>query len=52
MFSIDRISDRIHRVKFERLTILDKITITKDYLLPEITKKLALHDNIVVSEMR
>ena len=48
---IDRILlDRIHRVKFDRLTILDKLTITKNYLLPEIKKKLALHDNIIIGE--
>lgn len=48
---IDRILlDRIHRVKFNRLTILDKLTITNDYLLPEITKKLALHDNIAIDD--
>ena len=34
---IDRILlDRIHRIKFDNLTIEDKITITKDYILPEI----------------
>ena len=48
---IDRILlDRIHRVKFDRLTIIDKLTITKNYLLPEIKKKLALQDNIQINE--
>jgi ATP-dependent Lon protease len=48
---IDRILlDRIHRVKFNRLTILDKLTITNDYLLPEIKKKLALQDTVFVNE--
>ena len=48
---IDRILlDRIHRVKFNRLTILDKLTITKNYLLPEINTKLALQNNVVINE--
>lgn len=48
---IDRILlDRIHRVKFDRLTIIDKLTITRNYLLPEIKKKLALHNNVTINE--
>ena len=41
---IDKILlDRIHRIKFENLTIEDKLTITRDYLLPEIYKKVGLN---------
>ena len=48
---IDRILlDRIHRVKFNRLTVLDKLTITNNYLLPEITKKLALQNTVNIDE--
>ena len=48
---IDRILlDRIHRVKFDRLTILDKIYITKKYIIPEITKKLGLDGDIVMND--
>ena len=48
---IDRILlDRIHRVKFDYLTIQDKIIITKTYLLPEIFSKMGLHDIIEISE--
>jgi len=40
---IDRILlDRIHRVKFDNLSIKDKITITKQYILPEIYEKINL----------
>jgi endopeptidase La len=48
---IDRILlDRIHRVKFDYLTIKDKIVITKTYLLPEIFSKMGLNDIIDISE--
>ena len=46
--AIDRILlDRIHRIKFEPLTLKEKITITKNYLLPEIYKKLGLNKEVV-----
>ena len=46
--AIDRILlDRIHRIKFESLTLKEKITITKNYLLPEIYKKLGLNKDVV-----
>jgi len=45
--SIDRILlDRIHRVKFEHLNLKDKIVITKDHIMPEITDKMGLKDMI------
>ena len=48
---IDRILlDRIHRVKFERLTIVDKIEITKRHLLKEIGTKLCLQNNVIMSD--
>ena len=48
---IDRILlDRIHRVKFDNLTLEDKITITRNYILPEIYTKVGLTDCIVFSE--
>ena len=38
--SIDKILlDRIHRIKFEHLTIEDKLVITKKHILPELYKK-------------
>ena len=48
---IDKILlDRIHRVKFENLSLEDKIVITKKYLLPEIYKKLGLNECVVFSD--
>ena len=48
---IDKILlDRIHRIKFENLSIEDKIVITKDYILPEIFKKLGLNNCITFSD--
>lgn len=44
---IDRILlDRIHRIKFENLTLEDKMVIVKDYILPEINDKMGF-DNVV-----
>ena len=44
---IDRILlDRIHRVKFDILSIDDKIIITNSYLLPELYKKIGLVNTI------
>ena len=44
---IDKILlDRIHRVKFDNLSLDDKITITNKYLLPEIYEKIKLQDTI------
>ena len=47
---IDRILlDRIHRIKFENLTLTDKIEIVKKFILPEINKKMGF-ENIVELE--
>jgi len=44
---IDKILlDRIHRIKFDYLTITDKINIVTKYLLPEIYKNMGM-DNII-----
>jgi len=44
---IDRILlDRIHRIKFENLTLDDKMVIVNKYILPEINAKMGF-DNIV-----
>jgi len=41
--AIDRILlDRIHRVKFDALTIDDKLTIADKYLIPEVLEKMGL----------
>tara|TARA_B100000902_G_scaffold399914_1_gene473582 strand:- start:6896 stop:10174 length:3279 start_codon:yes stop_codon:yes gene_type:complete len=47
---IDRILlDRIHRVKFDNLTLDDKLIITRDYILPEISKNLGLDNSIKIN---
>lgn len=38
--------DRIHRIKFENLTINEKITIVNKFILPEVNKKMGF-ENIV-----
>ncbi|RZD39832.1 MAG: hypothetical protein CXT73_07215, partial [Methanobacteriota archaeon] len=48
---IDRVLlDRIHRIKFDHLTLQDKLIICKKHLLPEIYDKMGQCDNIVFSE--
>ena len=48
---IDKILlDRIHRVKFEHLTMEDKIIITNKYILPEIYKKFGLEEIIQIND--
>ena len=43
--------DRIHRIKFNRLTILDKIIITNDFLLTDIYNKININsDNIIIND--
>jgi len=47
---IDKILlDRIHRVKFDSLSLDEKITISFNYILPEIFKKVDLQDIIIFS---
>ena len=42
---IDRILlDRIHRIKFDNLTLYDKLEITNNYILPELYEKVGLND--------
>ena len=49
--AIDKILlDRIHRIKFEHLTIEDKLTVTKKHLLPEIYKNMGLTGCIEFSD--
>ena len=42
--------DRIHRIKFNNLSLEDKIIISEKYLLPEIYKKMGLEKMIVFDE--
>ena len=49
--AIDRILlDRIHRIKFKHLSLDEKLTITKNYLFPEIYKKMGLEDVIEIND--
>lgn len=49
--AIDRILlDRIHRVKFDHLTLEDKLTITNEYLFPEIYTKMGLQGVVDISD--
>jgi len=49
--SIDPIVlDRVHRIKFDSLTVDDKIVIAKNHLLPEIYKNVGLEGIIEISD--
>ena len=48
---IDKILlDRIHRVKFDNLTIDDKMVIVRKYILPEINKKMGFENIVDMSD--
>ena len=48
---IDRILlDRIHRIKFKHLSLEEKLIITKNYILPEIYKKMGFENIINMSD--
>jgi hypothetical protein len=48
---IDKILlDRIHRIRFENLSLDEKMVIVKDYILPEINKKMGFQDIVTISE--
>jgi len=48
---IDRILlDRVHRIKFNSLSLEDKLVICKNHLLPEIYKKIGLEDMIEIDD--
>jgi ATP-dependent Lon protease len=42
--------DRIHRIKFDHLSVADKLVITRNYILPEIYKKMGLCEMVVISD--
>jgi len=49
--AIDKILlDRIHRIKFDIIDIKDKITITLNYILPDLFKKMGLHNKIIFTD--
>ena len=48
---IDKILlDRIHRVKFDNLSIDDKMVIVRKYILPEINKKMGFENIVQISD--
>ncbi len=48
---IDKILlDRVHRIKFEGLTIEDKIVISNNHLIPEISKNLGLENMVTFND--
>ena len=48
---IDKILlDRVHRIKFNTLSLEDKLVISKNHLLPEIYKKIGLEDMIEIQD--
>ena len=48
---IDRILlDRIHRIKFENLTLDDKMVIVRKYILPDINKKMGFDETVAMSD--
>jgi len=48
---IDRILlDRIHRIKFENLTLDDKMIIVRKYILPDINKKMGFDDTVIMDD--
>lgn len=49
--SIDKILlDRIHRIKFDHLSLEDKLIITKTHILPEIYQKMGLNNIIQIND--
>jgi ATP-dependent Lon protease len=49
--SVDKILlDRIHRIKFNNLSLEDKLVISKLHILPEVYKKMGLDDTIILED--
>jgi ATP-dependent Lon protease len=42
--------DRIHRIKFNNLSLVEKLVICRKYILPEITRKMGLEDCVELSD--
>jgi ATP-dependent Lon protease len=49
--AIDKILlDRVHRIKFNNLSLEDKLIITKTHILPEVYKKMGLEDVVTFED--
>lgn len=42
--------DRIHRIRFDNLTLDDKVVIVRNYILPEINKKMGMDNCVEMSD--
>ena len=42
--------DRIHRIRFDNLTLDDKVVIVRNYILPEINKKMGMDSCVEMSD--
>ena len=42
--------DRIHRIRFDNLSLEDKIIISKTHILPEVYKKMGLDNTIIIND--
>lgn len=42
--------DRIHRIKFDNLTLADKVVICRKFILPEINKKMGFENIVEISD--
>ena len=48
---IDRVLlDRIHRIKFDNLTLNDKLVIVRKFIIPEINKKMGFENIVEISD--
>jgi len=48
--NIDKVLlDRIHRIKFDNLTLEDKLTIARDYIIPEIERKMGFDNTVLIT---
>ena len=49
--NIDKVLlDRIHRIKFDNLTLEDKLTIARDYIIPEIERKMGFENTVLITD--
>jgi ATP-dependent Lon protease len=42
--------DRIHRIKFDNLSLEEKVVIVRDYIIPDINKKMGMNDIVSISD--
>jgi ATP-dependent Lon protease len=48
---IDKILlDRIHRIKFDNLSVKDKLIVAKDFIIPDINKKMGFENAVQIED--